>query len=147
VIRNDKSIRSWLDAQGFRKNGIKLNVAPVEASIFHYGWVKPPKAQQAKQQSFHRYWHSDRWIEKSIPKTELFDYHERDFFSRFKGTHPAVMHPRIQNQDWEFSPETLGNKHSLKSILLRFIEKRTGWRIGEYRNYHLVRKKVLSVKF
>src|SRR6185312_5105438 len=53
IIRNDKKIRSYKDAQGFRKfntskpaneellsGGTKLNVKPVNASIFHYGWVK-----------------------------------------------------------------------------------------------------------
>ncbi|HET8962714.1 MAG TPA: glycosyltransferase family 2 protein, partial [Chitinophagales bacterium] len=67
VIKNDKSISSYRDAQGFRKNGQKLKVKKVDATIYHYGWVKPPAAQQAKQQSFHKMWHNDEWMKKNIP--------------------------------------------------------------------------------
>jgi hypothetical protein len=137
VIRNDKQIRSWLDAQGFRKNGRKLCVAPVDASVFHYGWVKPPKAQQAKQQTFNRYWHTDRWIEKTVAKSETYDYTGMDFLAPFQGSHPLVMRERINRQDWKFSPDSSNPGPSLKSAILHFIEKKTGWRVGEYRNYKL----------
>ena len=138
IIRNDKQIHSYLDAQGFRKNGKKLNVARVNAAIYHYGWVKPPESQQAKQQSFNRYWHSDSWIEKKIPKSAVYDYSGMDFLSHFTGSHPQVMHKRIDSQNWEFNPARTKRKHSVKSALLRFIEKKTGWRVGEYRNYKIV---------
>ena len=139
VIRNDKSIRSYLDAQGFRKEGRKLFVAPVDAFIYHFGWVKPPKAQQAKLQSFHRYWHSDRWIDKTLQKSDGYDYSGMDFLTKFSGTQPSVMLERIARQDWHFSPDPAKSKHSLKAVLLHFIEKMTGWRVGEYRNYTIVR--------
>jgi glycosyltransferase involved in cell wall biosynthesis len=139
VIRNDQRIRSWLDAQGFRKEGKKLRVAPVDAWIYHYGWVKPPRAQQAKQQTFHRYWHSDRWIEQSVPKREEFDYARIDFLAPFTGTHPFVMTERISRQDWEFDPALSQSRPGLVQSLLYAIEKMTGWRPGEYRNYRVVR--------
>lgn len=139
VIRNDKRIRSYLDAQGFRKNGKKLTVAPVNACIYHYGWVKPPEAQQAKQQTFHRYWHSDRWIEKTVPKTEAFDYSGMHYLEPFSGSHPQVMQERISRQDWDFDPFPGKKNKSLKSRILHFIELKTGWRVGEYRNYRLVK--------
>lgn len=140
VIRNDRQIRSWLDAQGFRKDGRKLIVAQVNASVYHYGWVKPPKAQQAKQQSFNRYWHPDKWIEKTIPKTESFDYSGMDFLSPFNATHPKVMQERIARQNWEFNPDPFKSQHSLKSSFLHFIEQKTGWRPGEYQNYKIISK-------
>ena len=139
IIRNDKQIRSYLDAQGFRKNGKKLCVAPVNASIYHYGWVKPPEAQQAKQRSFNRYWHSDNWIDKKVPKTAVYDYAGMDFLIPFTGSHPQVMHERIDRQNWAFSPGRSKKGHSLKSTILHFIEKKTGWRVGEYRNYNIVK--------
>ena len=50
IIRKRPSFFSYRDAQGFRKNeNEKLNVIPIEAFIYHYGWVKQPKAMQAKQ--------------------------------------------------------------------------------------------------
>lgn len=134
IIRNDPQIRSWQDAQGFRKNGRKLYVAPVNASVYHYGWVKPPEAQQAKLKSFHRYWHNDRWIEKEVLKSGSYDYTGMDWLSPFSSSHPAVMGDRISRQNWSFSPDRT-NRHSLKSIILRLIEKQTGWRIGEYKNF------------
>jgi hypothetical protein len=139
VIRNDKHIRSYLDAQGFRKEGRKLFVAPVDAVVFHYGWVKPPEAQQAKQQTFHRYWHTDRWIEKSVPKADAFDYTGMDFLSPYTGSHPQVMNERIARQNWQFSPDQSKKGHSVKARILHFIERETGWRVGEYRNYRIVR--------
>ena len=138
IIRNDRQIRSYLDAQGFRKNGKKLRVAKVDASIYHYGWVKPPQLQQAKQQSFHRYWHSDSWIEKKIPRTDEYDYGRMDFLVPFSGSHPMVMQNRIMAQDWEFKPVKIKYRSSFKALFLRFIEKHTGWRVGEYRNYKIV---------
>ncbi len=139
AVRNDPAIRSWQDAQGFRKEGRKLNVAPADAAIHHYGWVKPPRAQQAKLETFHRYWHSDRWIEKTVPRTPVFDYQGMEYLTPFTGSHPGVMKDRISRQDWVFEPDQLQGAHSLKSSFLHFLEKKTGWRPGEYRNYRLVR--------
>ena len=139
IIRNDKQIRSWRDAQGFRKNGRKLKVARVNASVYHYGWVKPPELQQAKQQSFNRYWHSDNWIDKKIPKTDTYDYSGMNFLVPFKGTHPHVMVGRIAGQNWSFNPSAAANRFSIKQAILHFIEKKTGWRIGEYRNYTILK--------
>ena len=55
IIRNNLGIKSWKDAQGFRKkDDTKITVANANARIFHYGWVKHPKHQQIKQMQFHR---------------------------------------------------------------------------------------------
>ena len=61
VIKNDKNIYSYRDAQGFRKgNNEKLNVKPIDAFIYHYGWVREPHAMQAKFNSFGSLWNGDR---------------------------------------------------------------------------------------
>jgi glycosyltransferase involved in cell wall biosynthesis len=138
VIRNDKSISSWLDAQGFRKNGQKLKVKHIDASVYHYGWVKPPEAQQAKQQTFNKLWHDDEWMKKNIPDIEQFDYSQTDSVALFTGTHPKVMQHRIDKMNWKFSIDPTKKRLSLKVKLLMFIEKKTGWKIGEYRNYKII---------
>jgi hypothetical protein len=138
IIRNDKQIRSYRDAQGFRKNGKPLKVKPVDAHIYHYGWVKPPSAQQAKQETFNKLWHEDEWLEKNVIDTDEFDYSKIDSLKRFDGTHPAVMEERIKKQDWHFEFDTTSKKLSLKDKILLFIEKGTGWRAGEYRNYRII---------
>lgn len=138
VIRNDKAIRSYKDAQGFRKKGLPLNVKKINAVMYHYGWVKPPEAQQAKQQTFNKLWHTDEWVEKKIPKVDSFDYSNIDSLALFTGSHPQVMKERINALNWEFSFDPSKKKLPLKSVLLHRIEKFTGWRPGEYKNYNLI---------
>ncbi len=139
IIRNDKSIRSYKDAQGFRKNGEKLAVKPVDAFVYHYGWVKPPKFQQAKQENFNRLWHDEEWIEKNVPRTNEFDYSQIDSLASFTGSHPVTMQDRIRKKNWNFSFDPTQKKQSLKLKILHYIEKTTGWRLGEYRNYKIIR--------
>lgn len=138
IIRNDKSIRSYRDAQGFRKNNRPLRVKRADATMYHYGWVKPPQLQQAKQEYFHKLWHDDAWMEKKIPKVDEFDYSKIDSLANFRGEHPRVMLPRIQRTNWQFSFDPTKTRLPLKSKLLHGIERLIGWRIGEYRNYKLI---------
>ncbi len=139
IIRNDKKIRSYKDAQGFRKvDDSKLNVKPIDASVYHYGWVKPPKAQQAKQENFHKMWHDDAWMKKNIAAVDEFDYSKIDSLAEFKNTHPNVMKERIAKQNWDFKFDPSQIKLSMKNKFLLSIEKLTGWRPGEYKNYKKV---------
>jgi hypothetical protein len=136
IIRNNKSIRSYKDAQGFRlTDNSKLKVKRTGASIYHYGWVKDPRAQQAKQESFHKMWHNDEWMKKNIPEISEFDYSDIDLLEEYKETHPAVMKRRIDSAHWKFIYDRSKAKLSLKYRFLHFVEKLTGWRIGENRNY------------
>ena len=139
IIKNDKSIRSYKDAQGFRKSdNSKLKVKSISAEIYHYGWVKPPKAQQAKQEHFHKMWHDDVWMKKNIAQVEEFDYSQIDSLEEFKGTHPQVFQARVQAADWNFKFDKTQIKLSLKDKFLLFIENTTGWKVGEYKNYKLL---------
>jgi hypothetical protein len=138
IIRNDHRIRSYQDAQGFRKDNRKLRVRHSGGIVYHYGWVKPPHQQQAKQESFNRYWHDERWMEKNIPKTGAFDYSGIDSLARFQESHPLIMQERIQKQNWQFSFDPSEKKFSLISRILHYLESKTGWRPGEYRNYKCI---------
>lgn len=140
IIKNDKNIRSYKDAQGFRtRNDEKLKVKQINASIYHYGWVKSPKAQQAKQENFHKMWHDDSWMKENIPVVEEFDYSNIDLLENYKGTHPAIYKERISNANWKFTYDNSKVKISLKSKFLHFIENTIGWRVGENRNYILLK--------
>lgn len=139
IIRNNKTIRSYKDAQGFRMaDGKKLTVKKTGAFIHHYGWVKPPKAQQAKQESFHKMWHNDEWLKKNIQQAEEFDYSNIDLLAEYKGSHPAVFSERIKNANWEFIYDKRRVKTNFKYRFLWWIERLTGWRIGENKNYRLM---------
>jgi glycosyltransferase involved in cell wall biosynthesis len=139
VIRNRKDIFSFRDAQGFRKKpNEKLKVKPIKASMYHYGWVKDPRAMQNKLQTFHKLWHDDAWVEENVSKAEEFDYKGIDALSVFDETHPAVMRDWIKRKNWKFDHDVSCNKFTKKEIIRRWIEEKTGWRIGEYRNYRLI---------
>jgi hypothetical protein len=139
IIRPDKSIRSFRDAQGFKKDGQLLRVKPADASIYHYGWVKPPMKQQEKQRYFHSLWHDEEWLKKNIAESHEFDYSQIDSLSRFSGTHPAVMQDRINKYNWKFEYDPSKRNVSFKSSLKLLVEKLTGWRPGEYKNYKLLK--------
>ncbi len=138
VVRNNKYIKSYRDAQGFRINNHKLQVKPVDAFVYHYGWVKSPEDQQQKALNFNKLWHNDEWVEVNIPKLDQFDYSNIDSLKHFEGTHPKVMQERIKRINWEFSFDPSQKNFSSKAKLLHFIEKHTGWRIGEYKNYKII---------
>lgn len=138
IIRNDRSIYSYRDAQGFRKEGRPLYVKPIDAEIYHYGWVKPPVLQQAKRKSFDKLWHDDEWVEKHNTSRENFDYYNVDSLTLFKGSHPQVMLDRIKKKNWHFDFDISKKNFSFKDKILYFIEKKTGRRVGEYRNYKVI---------
>jgi hypothetical protein len=136
VIRSSKNIYSYKDAQGFRKDDDKkLNVKKIKAAMYHYGWVKEPKAMQGKQETFHKLWHSDNWVKKNVTKTDEFDYSNIDSLKLFEGTHPQVMSQRIGSKNWKFDFDISMNKLNLKDRIKNIIEKFTGTRLGEYKNY------------
>jgi hypothetical protein len=139
VIKNDKRIRSYKDAQGFRTtDNEKLAVKKIDAKIFHYGWVKPPKAQQEKQKNFHKMWHDDEWVKKNVGAADEFDYSQIDSLKKFEGTHPSVMLERIKNKNWEFHFDEKMIRLSLKEKIVKGIADTTGWIPGEYKNYRLL---------
>ena len=138
IVRNNKSIYSYRDAQGFRKgDNEKLRVKPIGAYVHHYGWVKDPRAMQMKQETFNKLWHSDQWVKKNVAKAETFDYSVIDALERFNGSHPQVMEKRILEKNWEFDRDLSLNKLSFKDRFKKFMLRNLGVFIG-YKNYELV---------
>lgn len=139
IIRHTGNVASYRDAQGFRKlDNTKLQVKPIDAYIYHYGWVRPPKKMADKVRSFHALWHTQEEIDKMQLDPVDFDYSKIDSLSLFKGTHPQVMQNRIVGTTWNFEFNVAEKRYSLKNKVLFFIEKLTGWRIGEYKNYKVI---------
>lgn len=140
IVRNDKNIRSYRDAQGFRwSDGRKLRVRAIDACIYHYGWVKHPVAQQRKQLNFNRLWHSDDKVRQLVGNAETYAYDGSEPLLRFEGAHPAVMQPRIEAANWQFAGDPTSARWTLKDRLSNFLEKTLGWRPGEYRNFIRIR--------
>ena len=137
IVKPKAGLSSYRDAQGFRINDRKLVVKQTNAFMHHYGWVKPPDKQQEKQKNFHKLWHDDSWLEKNVGNTNLFDYSNIDSLSHFTGSHPKEMIDRINRVNWSFEFDPTKKNFGMKAALLHFIEKQTGWRPGEYKNYIL----------
>lgn len=138
VLRNDKSICSYRDAQGFRKNGKKLNVKEVKAQIYHYGWCRPPEKQQRKQASFQKLYHDDSWIKDNVVPATIFDYTTFQKLKPFKDTPPKVMQARIERTNWYFHYDPSKVKIIIKDKFIFFVEKWFGFRPFEYKNYKVV---------
>ena len=167
IIRNLPEIHSWESAQSFRKipafNGenyrqhegtFKLKVADSGASVYHYGWVRPPALMQSKIKVFSMNHRGKESVDKQVKKhmyDKVFDYGSLSFLTRFDGTHPAVMKEWIDQFNWKDQLRYTGrhgttnpikNKHErLKYRLVSLIEKYllNGKRLGEFKNYILVK--------
>ncbi len=134
LIKNDKKIYSYNDAQGFRKsNNEKLRVKAIDAYIYHYGWVKPPEMQKQKVTNFQKLWHSDKWISKKFN----FNYLNIDELAHFEGTHPKVIQKLIARKNWTFDYDISQNKLSLKNKFKSLVKKSFGIEIGN-KNYKIV---------
>ncbi|MCS6895785.1 MAG: glycosyltransferase family 2 protein [Bacteroidia bacterium] len=137
IIRPYPDIRAYKDAQGFRRSGRKLRVKYSGGRVFHYGWVRPPEAQLIKFVEMNRFWHNDEWIQRHKP--ERFVYSTSDRLRRYEGTHPQVMMSRIHTPlAWDFSYAPENARLTPREQLLQWIEDKTGWRPGEFRNYKLI---------
>jgi glycosyltransferase involved in cell wall biosynthesis len=139
IIKPRRGIFSFRDAQGFRKApDQKLKVVLANAKVYHYGWVKDPTAMQRKQESFHKLWHDDAWLEKNIKVAETFDYEDHIHeLARFEGTHPQWIAPRIAARNWTFHMDITKRNRTLKNRVKNWLKL-----IGidtSYANYTLIR--------
>jgi len=145
VVRNLPGVRSWKSAQGFRRDGRKLWVADSGGRIFHYGWARPPAVMKNKNIALDRLHHSEDWVRRRHPEPDLpFDYGPLDHLRPFRGTHPAVMREWIAAKDWDAGdtrrPDTRHEHQKWQTRLLTWAEDSVlHSRIGEYRNYRLLR--------
>jgi len=168
IVRNLPEIHSWESAQSFRRipgfQGInyrqqegtyKLRVANVDAEIFHYGWVRPPRVMQNKIRVFNMNHQGREKIEKQTADHKydrIFDYGNLSRLTRYKGTHPAVMKDWISAFHWSEQLRFNGPPQSLNQVkakhdkykyrVVSWIEKKLlfGRRLGEFRNYILLKK-------
>ncbi|MCD6354583.1 MAG: hypothetical protein J7L95_03450, partial [Prolixibacteraceae bacterium] len=129
------------DAQGFRKEGRKLNVAPVDAEVYHYGWVRSPRLMQKKINEVKQFYEgiSDREAQRKAAEMEFSYSNNYDALTKFEGTHPAVMQERIARLNWKVNIDLSKTKMKPKYRILYKIEKLFGVRLFEYRNFKIVK--------
>jgi len=162
IIRNNTAIHSWESAQSFRripdfdninyrqqKGTYKLDVALVDAYIFHYGWVRPPEYMRKKAYALDTIHKGQKKAEELYKeKPSEFDYGPLNLLPNFKETHPKVMQEWIAQFDWQDklqysgkpNPNRVPHKHEkLKNKILTFIEQYVlnGTNIGGFKNYNI----------
>lgn len=139
VIKNNKKIYSYRDAQGFRKDDDqKLNVKLIDAYVYHYGWVKDPRAMQKKQEDFNKLWHDDEWVNQNVVKAEVFDYLKGiQTLYKYQGPHPSIMQERVDRVNWKFDYDISFNKKTFKYKLKGFLRKYLGLDFS-YKNYRII---------
>ena len=163
IIRNDADIHSWRDAQSFRRipafdgkdyfqkdDTAKLKVVKINATVYHYGWVRPPELMKKKWVSFETHMQGEEKASTFFKfKPEVFDYGDLRKHGTFKETHPAVMEDFINKFNWQdqlYPNNKVKNKHKhdqLRYRMLSYVEQKflRGKQIGGFKNYELVRLK------
>jgi hypothetical protein len=131
-------IRPYQGAQGFRvgPHFRKIRARLTQAQMFHYGWARPAQALRTKREvSQVLYpWSKDR--QAGRPLLPWFPG-----LRPFRGTHPAVASEWVQRRRQD--PERRVEPPHFEAEHLRFyasdvIERLTGARVFEFRNYKLV---------
>jgi hypothetical protein len=142
IIRNNKEIRSWNDAQGFRfRNATKLRGVFIDAAMYHYGWVRPPKMMKDKVDGAKQYWSVNSKHVRTIDQpSEEFNYEQGiDSLKHFEGSHPLVMQPRIDNLNWHPKLSIKKKKFKPRYFVLYWFERLTGYR--PFENKHFIEYK------
>ena len=138
LIRNRPNIVSWKDAQGFRfDDSRKIHAVENPARIFHYGWSRREDIMDKKNKAFAQLYHGREHQEQD------FTYQHIWGLSPFKGSHPSCMKEWIEHNRNPRDILSLPRNFEWKNITLAisdFIEKYSGYRIGEYKNYKLLPK-------
>ncbi|MGI9137486.1 MAG: glycosyltransferase family 2 protein [Sediminibacterium sp.] len=139
IIRNNKKISAYRDAQGFRIGKTKLPVAAIDAYVYHYGWVKSPEQMRKKQKESSVFWNDDIQMKKIISSPDYYDFSGFDSLEKFTGTHPKVMQDRVIKKNWVIDLDISKKKFSFKNKILYYFEKWTGIRPFDFRNYKIIR--------
>ncbi len=130
-------IRPYQGAQGFRVGPArrKIRARLTEAEMFHYGWARPSRALKEKRELGRTLY---PWRDASETRPLLAWI---PGIRRFTGTHPAVAHDWIEAR--RHDPERVIAPRQFRWRFLRYyisgaIERVTGVRVFEFRNYTIV---------
>lgn len=140
IIRNDKKIQSYKDAQGFRIGETKINVKAIDAYIYHYGWVKTPQQMDRKIKEVRKLWNEDTEdYLKYVNSEDYFNFDDYDSLSLFKGSHPSVYVERIRKHPKNIVLDITKKKFTLKGRILYWLEQNFGIRPFDFKNYKILR--------
>jgi hypothetical protein len=138
AIKKSNNVFSWKDAQGFRyRDGSKIRAKEIDASIYHYGWARKENIMKEKIKVMATHYHGEDYETK-----EEFQYKRIWGVQPFKGTHPKIMEKWVKENRNEVDMMKLPRAYHMGDLDLMisdFIESITGYRIGEYRNFKVVK--------
>jgi len=138
AFKNHRGIKSFRDAQGFRKeNGDRLMAIPSGSRVFHYGYVRSQASLKTKSQEM-----SQWWGKQSSQNDRDFQWIRHIGLKPFRLTHPKFMATRIESYPHRFDPKLAPRKwdrSELKNLITLMWESIVPYRIGEFRNYDLLK--------
>ena len=140
-IRLGRDIRPYQGAQGFRVGpGFrKIRARPTGAQMFHYGWARPAQTIREKLEVTKQMypWASER-LDRELKRGTLKWI---PLLRQFRGAHPAAAQSWIAAQGHEpppaLEPARFKPAH-LRLYVSDWIERLTGTRMFEFRNYDVV---------
>jgi glycosyltransferase involved in cell wall biosynthesis len=139
ALRLGRDLRSYQDAQGFRvgPRARRVRARVTGARMFHYGWARPPRSLRRKREVAAELFgrggggRPDRDGSPELAWTPLL--------KRFGGTHPRAAREWIAaRRDGAAAPAVGPPRFRLDHVRLYlsdWIERATGVRVFEYRNY------------
>lgn len=138
LIRNNEGTKSYLDAQGFRScEGKKLKVLQGQARVFHYGWARKQDLMNLKVKNFAKLYHG-----KDFENSD-FTFRREWGLQPFLASHPKFIKSWLDKFTSAIELKDLKPLFKWQDLGLAFsdaIEKMTGYRMGEYRNYKVIKK-------
>jgi glycosyltransferase involved in cell wall biosynthesis len=106
IIRNDGQVEScgdavgfWLKAdRGYLQTAHRKRLRPSGATIYHYGWVKPPRVllEKFRYQVARHHGDTPGPDQARMLAQETYEFSEYGIMKNFYGSHPAVMAERIR---------------------------------------------------
>jgi len=139
VVRLGREIRSYQDAQGFRvgPGERRVRARVTGAPMFHYGWARPPQSMRQKFAASKEVFHER--AEQLEAHAELEALYWTPLLRRFTGSHPRAAGAWIAARRAAAAGPSVGPRRlkfaHLRLYLSDWIERLTGARLFEYRNY------------
>jgi len=141
-LGGSRDIRPYHGAQGFRvgPEERRIRARPTDAEMFHYGWARPAKAIREKREISRTIY---PWAKQRLEKELKADNHLEwiPLLQPFAGTHPRAaaewIRERAHDPERVVGPREFRLAH-LRLYLSDWIERLTGARLFEYRNYEIV---------
>ena len=139
AVRLGRDIRSYQDAQGFRVGPAlrRVRARPTGARMFHYGWARPPHSRRQKLVASQEVFPEQ--LDRIAAWAEQETLYWTPLLRRFSGSHPAFVQAWIASRRPAAGGRAVGPRRlrlaHLRLYLSDWVERLTGARLFEYRNY------------